>query len=70
MTDSVFDDPDFWLKSKWEELAQQAIQVVNRAKDGLTPTDDESFLLNHRYRELIEDWPKLMAAEKQRALGA
>ena len=67
VTESVFDDPDFWLKSKWEELAQQAIQVVNRAKGGMTPTDDESFLLNHRYKELVEDWPKLMAAERHRA---
>ena len=66
--DSDFDDPDFWLKAKWEGLAATAIQVVNRAQGGVAPTDDASFLLNHRYKELIKDWPKLVEAEKQRAL--
>ena len=66
---SIYDDPDFWLKAKWEELAQTAIQVVNRAGAGVTPTDDESRFLNHRYKDLIENWPRLMDAERQRAAG-
>ena len=65
--ESSYDDPDFWLKSNWEELAQTAIQVANRARAGVTPTDDESRFLNHRYKDLIDDWPQLMEAERQRA---
>ena len=64
---SVNDDPDFWLKSNWEELAQTAIQVVNRARAGVTPADDESRFLNNRYKDLIDNWPRLMEAERQRA---
>ena len=63
---TIFDDPDFWLKAKWEELSQTAIGVVNRAKGGVEPTDDESRFLNNRYKDLIEDWPRLLEAEKQR----
>ena len=63
----LYDDPDFWLKSNWEELAQTAIQVVNRARADVTPTDDESRFLNNRYKDLIDDWPRLMEAERQRA---
>lgn len=67
---TVHDDPDFWLKSKWEELAQAAIQVVNRAGAGAKPTADESRFLNHRYKELMESWPRLMEAERERSEGA
>ena len=63
---SVYDDPDFWLKANWEELAQTAIQIVNRARVGVTPSDDESRFVNNRYKDLIDDWPRLMEAEKQR----
>ena len=64
---NVYDDPDFWLKAKWEELAATAIQVVNRANAGVAPANDESRFLNRRYKDLIDDWPRLMEAEKQRA---
>ena len=57
---------DNWLKTEWEKLAQKAIGIVVRADAGTQPTEAEVAAVNQGYKNLIENWPALWAAEKAR----
>lgn len=70
VADATLDNADFWLKAKWEELAQTTIQIVNRAHAGVSPTDEEAAHVNGRYATLISDWSDLLDQERARARGA